>query len=78
MIAEDAGEAIVAPFVEMAAQNGFGYLNNTVDVARLHADGIEFESGASLEAEIKIIIPPTGCRTGSWQSCRSPTNTVSC
>lgn len=57
MIAEDAGEAIVAPFLEMAARKGFGYLNNTIDVARLHADGIEFESGASLEAEIKIIIP---------------------
>jgi len=57
MIAEDAGEAIVTPFLEMAAQKGFGYLNNTQDVRRLHADGIEFESRASLEAEIKIIIP---------------------
>jgi len=57
MIAEDAGEAIVTPFLEMAAKKGFSYLNNTHDVARLHADGIEFESGASLEAEIKIIIP---------------------
>jgi sulfide:quinone oxidoreductase len=57
MIAEDAGEAIVTPFLAMAAQRGFGYLNNTEDVTRLTAEGIEFKSGASLEAEIKIVIP---------------------
>ncbi len=57
MIAEDAGEAIVTPFLEMAAKQGFGYLNKTEDVVRLTAEGIEFASGASLEAEIKIVIP---------------------
>jgi sulfide:quinone oxidoreductase len=57
LIAEDAGEPIVTPFLEMAAKMGFGYLNKTEDITRLTADGIEFESGASLEAEIKIVIP---------------------
>ncbi|MCL4423160.1 MAG: FAD-dependent oxidoreductase [Actinobacteria bacterium] len=57
MIAEDAGEPIVTPFLEMATSMGFGYLNKTEDVVRLDADGIEFQSGATLEAEIKIVIP---------------------
>jgi sulfide:quinone oxidoreductase len=57
MIAEDAGEAIVNPFLEMAMKMGFGYLNQTEDITRLTANGIEFASGASLEAEIKIVIP---------------------
>jgi sulfide:quinone oxidoreductase len=57
MIAEDAGEAIVTPFLAMAAKRGFGYLNKTEDVTRLTAGGIEFAGGASLEAEIKIVIP---------------------
>lgn len=57
MIAEDAGESIVIPFLKMASAKGFGYLNKTEDVTRLTADGIEFESGASLEAEIKIVLP---------------------
>lgn len=57
MIAEDAGEPIVTPFLKMAAEQGFGYLNKTEDVARLTADGIEFRNGASLEAEIKIVMP---------------------
>lgn len=57
MIAEDAGEQIVTPFLEMTKKMGFGYLNKTEDVVGLSADGIEFASGASLEAEIKIVIP---------------------
>jgi len=57
MIAEDAGEPIVTPFLQMAAKQGFGYLNKTEDIVRLTSDGIEFQSGASLEAEIKIVIP---------------------
>jgi len=57
LIAEDAGESIVEQFLAMARERGFGYLNDTVDVARLSADGVEFESGASLEAEIKIVLP---------------------
>jgi sulfide:quinone oxidoreductase len=57
MIAEDAGEPIVTPFLEMATKMGFGYPNKTEDITRLTANGIEFASGASLEAEIKIVIP---------------------
>jgi sulfide:quinone oxidoreductase len=57
MIAEDAGEPIVTPFLEMATKMGFGYLNKTEDVSRITAEGIEFQSGASLEAEIKIVMP---------------------
>ncbi|MFC0081044.1 NAD(P)/FAD-dependent oxidoreductase [Aciditerrimonas ferrireducens] len=57
VIAEDAGEPIVEQFLAMAKEKGFGYLNDTVDVARLTAEGVEFESGASLEAEIKIVLP---------------------
>ncbi|MHB1504329.1 MAG: NAD(P)/FAD-dependent oxidoreductase [Acidimicrobiales bacterium] len=57
MIAEDAGEPIVAPFLDRAARMGFGYMNNTADVLRVTADGIEFASGDTVEAEIKIILP---------------------
>jgi len=57
LIAEDAGEPIVEKFLAMAREQGFGYLNDTVDVRRLSAEGLEFESGASLEAEIKIVLP---------------------
>jgi sulfide:quinone oxidoreductase len=56
-IAEDAGDAIVEAFLKMATQRGFGYLNQTDDVTCLTADGIEFANGASLEAEIKIVLP---------------------
>jgi sulfide:quinone oxidoreductase len=57
MIAEDAGAPIVTSFLAIASKMGFGYLNETQDITRLTADGIEFKSGASLEAEIKIIMP---------------------
>jgi len=57
LIAEDAGESIVEQFLAMARERGFGYLNDTVDIARLSAHGVELESGASLEAEIKIVLP---------------------
>jgi sulfide:quinone oxidoreductase len=57
VIAEDAGEPIVTPFLEMMSAKGFGYLNRTEDITRLTAAGIEFASGASLEAEIKIVLP---------------------
>lgn len=57
VIAEDAGKQIVAEFLELAGNMGFGYKNNTKDVVRLTAGGIEFASGDSLEAEVKIIFP---------------------
>ena len=56
-IAEDAGDAIVGECLQMATEMGFGYLNNTQDIKAISADGIEFESGASVEAEIKIVLP---------------------
>jgi sulfide:quinone oxidoreductase len=35
---------------------GFGYLNSTQDIKAITADGIEFASGASVEAKIKIVL----------------------
>jgi sulfide:quinone oxidoreductase len=57
VIAEDAGQEIVEEFLEMAQQMGFGYLHSTQDIQRITADGIEFASGDSLEAELKIVLP---------------------
>jgi sulfide:quinone oxidoreductase len=57
VIAEDAGTAIVDEFLQLATEMGFRYLNKTVDVERVTADGIEFASGNSIEAEIKIVLP---------------------
>lgn len=56
-IAEDAGEVIVAKFLEIAGNMGYHYVNKTEDIKRLTADGIEFTNGKSLEAEIKIVLP---------------------
>jgi sulfide:quinone oxidoreductase len=57
IIAEDAGEAIVKSFLEMAGQMGFHYEKGTPDIRRVTAEGIEFSNGKSLEAELKIIFP---------------------
>jgi len=57
VLAEDAGEEIAKEFHEMATQMGYTILESTKDVKRVTADGIEFESGDSLEAEISIIFP---------------------
>lgn len=57
VIAEDAGQEIVQEFLDMAKGMGYGYVNNTEDIARLTADGIEFASGDGLEAELKLIFP---------------------
>jgi len=57
VIADDAGEPIMTQFLKMAGDMGFGYRNNTQDVRRVTAEGVEFASGPSLEAEIKIIMP---------------------
>ncbi len=56
-IAEDAGDAIVDEFLKMAGDMGMGYRNNTQDISRITADGIEFADGTSLEAELKIVLP---------------------
>lgn len=56
-IAEDAGDAIVEQFLSLASSMGFGYRNNTRDISRVTAEGVEFADGSSLEAEIKIVLP---------------------
>lgn len=57
IIAEDAGETVVNQLLEIAGGMGFGYKNETRDITRLTKDGIEFDNGDSLEAEVKIIFP---------------------
>lgn len=57
LIAEDAGEKVVAQLLDAAGKMGFGYLNDTQGIRRLTAEGIEFLDGRSLEAELKIVFP---------------------
>lgn len=57
MIAEDAGEKAVEQLLTAASAMGFGYMNDTRDIVRLTAKGIEFADGRSLEAELKIVFP---------------------
>jgi len=57
VIAEDAGEAIVTKFLEIAGGMGFGYKNNTRNIKEITEDGIQFANGESLEAELKIVFP---------------------
>ncbi len=57
VIAEDAGLNNVRQFLELAGSMGIHYLNKTIDIRRLTAEGIEFENGETLEAELKIVLP---------------------
>ncbi|MBK7249703.1 MAG: FAD-dependent oxidoreductase [Gammaproteobacteria bacterium] len=57
MIAEDAGEKVVAQLLAAASGMGFGYLNNTQGIRRLTSKGIDFLDGRTLEAELKIVFP---------------------
>jgi len=57
VIAEDAGETILDQLLPLFEERGYGYRNKTRGIKRLHEDGIEFEDGSSLEAELKIIFP---------------------
>ncbi len=57
VIAEDAGLNNVKQFLALAGEMGIHYRNKTIDVKRLTAEGIEFENGESLEAELKIVLP---------------------
>jgi sulfide:quinone oxidoreductase len=57
MIAEDAGEKVVGQLLDAASSMGFNYVNNTRDIVRIDKDGVEFENGQSLDAEIKILLP---------------------
>jgi len=57
MIAEDAGTAVVERLLAMASREGYQYWNNTQDITRLTAEGIEFADGRQLAAELKIVFP---------------------
>ena len=57
LIAEDAGEKVVGELLDIASGMGFNYLDNTQDISRITAEGIEFANGQSIEAELKIIFP---------------------
>lgn len=57
LIAEDAGEKVVAQLLDAAGKMGMSYVNKTEDIKRLTADGIEFANGQSLPAELKIVFP---------------------
>lgn len=57
VIAEDAGDQVVEQLLGVASEMGFGYLNDTRDIRRITADGIDFQNGGSVEAELKIIMP---------------------
>jgi sulfide:quinone oxidoreductase len=57
VIAEDAGETILDELLPMVDEMGFGYRAETKGIKRLYDDGIEFDDGSSLEAELKIIFP---------------------
>ncbi len=57
VVAEDAGEKVVAELLEAAGGMGFNYVNNCGDIVELTKDGIKFENGQYLEAELKIILP---------------------
>lgn len=57
VIAEDAGKQVVDKLLAMASEMGFHYLNETKDISWLDGDGIAFASGASVDAELKIVLP---------------------
>lgn len=57
VIAEDAGTNNVQKFLGLAGGMGINYRNNMGDIRRLTAEGIEFENGEFIEAELKIIFP---------------------
>lgn len=57
MIAEDAGEDVVNSLLGIASKMGFHYRNNVGDISEVTADGLRFENGESLEAELKILLP---------------------
>lgn len=57
LIAEDAGEKVVAQLLDAAAAMGFGYRNKMGDIRRLTAEGIEFTNGETLAAEVKVVFP---------------------
>jgi sulfide:quinone oxidoreductase len=57
VIAEDAGVHNVEKLLALAASMGVNYRNNMGDIRRLTAEGIEFENGGFIDAELKIVFP---------------------
>lgn len=57
VLGEDAGVTLAERFAKMAESYGEKIVNNTYDIKRITRDGIEFENGGSLEAEIKLVLP---------------------
>ena len=57
MIAEDAGKKILDEPLPMVEEMGYGYRADTKGIRRLSEEGIEFDDGSRLEAELKIIFP---------------------
>jgi sulfide:quinone oxidoreductase len=60
-IAEDAGPTILNQLLPMVEEQGYGYKARTQGIKQLYKDGIEFDNGDSVEAELKIIFP-------NWQA----------
>ncbi|MHB1567137.1 MAG: NAD(P)/FAD-dependent oxidoreductase [Acidiferrobacter sp.] len=57
LIAEDAGDQVVAKLLAMATDMGFHYVNEGKDITRLTRDGVELASGKTIAAELKIVFP---------------------
>lgn len=57
IMVEDAGETILGQLMPMLKDMGYGYKNNTQGIKRLTKEGIEFNDGSQLEAELKIVFP---------------------
>ncbi len=57
VIAEDAGETILAQLLPLVAKMGYHYQANTHGIKKVHKDGIEFSDGTTQEAEVAILFP---------------------
>ena len=57
LIAADAGENNVRHFLKLIDGMGIHYRKNMPDIARLTAEGVEFQGGETIESELKIILP---------------------
>ncbi|MEG1617611.1 MAG: FAD-dependent oxidoreductase [Bacteroidales bacterium] len=57
VLGEDAGPELADRFAKLAESMGESILYETDNVKRITKDGIEFTSGKSLEAEIKMVFP---------------------
>ncbi|CDW93642.1 FAD-dependent pyridine nucleotide-disulfide oxidoreductase [Thiomonas arsenitoxydans] len=57
LIAADAGENNVRHFLKLIDGMGIHYRKNMPDIARLTAEGVEFQGGETIEAELKMILP---------------------